>query len=204
MIGVPKRNRKTERREATRREILEAAWAVAATAGIGGLTLKEVALRVGMQPPSLYTHFTSKTAIYDAMFEDAWSSYARRVEEALPGLPAAPRARLLAVGEHFFDYATEDVARHQLMNERVIPGFEPSPRAYAPALAVIAALRETLSSTGIDDPVAEDLFTALTSGLVNQQMANDPGGDRWRRLLPTVMQMYADHYDLPPDIEETS
>ena len=39
--------------------------------------------------------------------------------------------------------------------------------------------------------------TALVGGLVNQQLANDPGGDRWRRLLPRVIGMLADDLGLP-------
>jgi hypothetical protein len=37
------------------------------------------------------------------------------------------------------------------------------------------------------------------SGLVNQQLANDQVGQRWRRLIPRVMNMYADDLGLPPD-----
>ena len=60
MVGVPNRNRKTERREATRREILAAAWEIAHERGLVSVTLREIAARIGMQPPSLYSHFASK------------------------------------------------------------------------------------------------------------------------------------------------
>ena len=36
--------------------------------GLAGLSLRELAKRVGMQAPSLYAYFGSKAAIYDAMF----------------------------------------------------------------------------------------------------------------------------------------
>ncbi len=64
-----------ERREATRREILDAAWAMARESGLTQITLRDVADRVGMQAPSLYGHFASKMAIYDAMFGEAWGEY---------------------------------------------------------------------------------------------------------------------------------
>jgi hypothetical protein len=32
--------------------------------------------------------------------------------------------------------------------------------------------------------------TALSAGLVSQQLANDPGGTRWRRQLPRLIDMY--------------
>jgi hypothetical protein len=45
--------------------------------------------------------------------------------------------------------------------------------------------------------VDADIYTALLGGLVNQQLANDPGGQRWRRLIPRVIAMFADDLGLP-------
>jgi len=41
------------------------------------------------------------------------------------------------------------------------------------------------------------MFTALAGGFVNQQLANDPNGDRWRVLLPRALAMFADDLGLP-------
>ena len=65
--------RRQATRQETRREILDAAWAIARERGLTEITLREVASRVGMRAPSLYSHFDSKLAIYDAMFFDAWT-----------------------------------------------------------------------------------------------------------------------------------
>ena len=35
-----------------------------------------------------------------------------------------------------------------------------------------------------------DLYTALVSGLTNQQLANDPGGTRWARLVDRTVDMF--------------
>ena len=35
-----------------------------------------------------------------------------------------------------------------------------------------------------------DLWTALLTGLVTQQMSNDPGGDRWERLIDRAVHMF--------------
>ncbi len=203
MVEMPNRDRKAERREATRAEILAAAWEVAEAHGIAGLTLKEVAVRVGMKPPSLYSHFASKAAIYDAMFASAWTEYADAVHARLPSLPEQPRRALLLMGEHFFDFATSSPARHQLMNLPVVPGFEPTADAYAPAVQILQDLRSRLRELGVVGDEGLDLLTALLGGLVNQQLANDPGGTRWRQLLPRAITMYADEMGLPPDPQET-
>mgnify|MGYP001816180770 FL=1 len=43
---------------------------------------------------------------------------------------------------------------------------------------------------GIEDEAPADLWTALTSGPANQQVANDPGGDRWLRLVEDAVDMF--------------
>ena len=43
---------------------------------------------------------------------------------------------------------------------------------------------------GITDPDAMDLWTALISGLTGQQLANDPGGTRWARLVDRAVDMF--------------
>ena len=40
------------------------------------------------------------------------------------------------------------------------------------------------------DPRYLDLWTALTTGLVDQQISNDPGGDRWIRLIDDAVAMF--------------
>lgn len=197
MIVKPNRDRKAERHEAIRREILDAAWDAAHETSIAGLTLRDIAARVGMQQPSLYSHFASKQAIYDAMFEQAWRTLLDQFRGAVDDLPTEPRARLSAIAERYFDFAVADLARHQLMDVSVIPGFHPSPQAYAPAVEAYGLMQEELRGLGITSGEDADLFTALIGGLVSQQLANDPGGQRWRRLIPRVMSMFADDLDLP-------
>jgi AcrR family transcriptional regulator len=197
MLESSSRDRKTERREGTRAEILAVAWEVAREKGLADLTLRDVAGRMGMRAPSLYSYFESKNAIYDAMFAQAWTEYLNVIEVTEPTLPDAPRARLTAIARTFFDYAVGDLARHQLMNQRTIPGFQPSLSAYAPAVLVLDKARAELAGLGIADAGHFDLFTALVGGLVDAQQANDPGGDRWSRLLDEAMDMYADHIALP-------
>jgi AcrR family transcriptional regulator len=199
VIGQPKRDRQAERRATTRREILDAAWAAARETSLAGLTLRDIAARVGMQQPSLYSHFESKNAIYDAMFEQAWQSFLDQVKSTAADLPAGPRARLTAIAERYFDFAVADLARHQLMDVKLIPGFRPSERAYAPALEVYGLLQEELRAMGITADQDTDIYTAIVGGLVNQQLANDPGGQRWRRLLPRVIAMFADDLGLPEE-----
>ena len=47
--------------------ILDAAWRLARQNGLAALSLRDLAQEVGMRAPSLYTYFSSKNALYDAM-----------------------------------------------------------------------------------------------------------------------------------------
>lgn len=199
MLGEPTVSWQTKRRESARREILAAAWEVARENGVAALTLREVAAKVGMRAPSLYSHFASKHAIYDAMFGDAWETYLAHVDGI--DLPSSPRRLLRVIARDFFDFAMADLARHQLMNVRTIPGFAPSAESYAPAVRAYERFREELAAIGITDAADLDLFTVLIAGLVDQQWANDPGGTRYARLLDRAVDMYADALALP---EETT
>lgn len=196
MIGTTNRDRQAERREATRQEILTAAWATAREHGLAQVTLREVAARVGMRAPSLYSHFESKNAIYDAMFGQAWSEFLELSLSADTPRPRTARSALRRYARLFFDFAVADLARHQLMNQRTLPGFVPSEESYAPAVDVIRQLRTRVAPYGITRDQDIDLFVAIVGGLVDGQLANDPGGERYARLLDRAIDMYADNLGL--------
>lgn len=179
------------RQAATRAEILEAAWRLAREHGIAGFSLRDLAKEVGMQAPSLYAHFDGKDAIYDAMFEQG----NRRLLATMADLePGGDRRSLLVEGaRRFLAFCTEDEARFQLLFGRPIPGWEPSPSAYAPAVEVLERNREVFEAVGLGRPEHLDLWTAVTSGIAHQQIANDPGGDRWTRLAVDAVDMFLDH-----------
>ena len=198
MLETPKRDRQAERRKATRREILEAAWGLARERGLNEITLRDVADRIGMRAPSLYTHFESKMAIYDAMFGQAWSDYEERLIAEEQRLPEDPRAKVVQNSLLFFDFQVADLARYQLMNQSVIPGFEPTPESFAVSQRVVARVVEILDDVGVRDRGAIEILFAVISGLISQQHANDPGGHSRRVLLGQAVDMWADAVGLRP------
>jgi AcrR family transcriptional regulator len=191
MVVEPTRDRRAERREATRAEILEAAWELARDHGLAGLSLRDIAARIGMRPPSLYWYFESKHAIYDAMFAEGNLELLRRM--AAEDWPDEPRALMRRLARIFVEFSSEDAARSQLLFQRTIPDFEPSAESYALAVEVLEGGREMLAAAGVTEPANFDLWTAVVAGLASQQLANDPGGDRWLRLVDDAIEMYADH-----------
>ena len=133
------------------------------------------------------------------MFGQAWSDYEQVALAEPPRLPQAPRAAIRRSARVLFDFMVANPARHQLMNQRTIPGFVPSADSYAPAVRVLELGQQLLRSLGLTDAADFDIATAIIDGLINQQLANDPGGTRWSALLDRAVDIWADGVGLPPD-----
>ncbi len=104
--------------------------------------------------------------------------------------PSDPRDALVQFVAECVRFSGDDVVRHQLLLQRTIPGFEPSPESFAVALEFYEFGLDLMGRAGVHDQADVDVFTAITTGLAHQQVANDPGGDRWVRLAGGVVEMF--------------
>jgi AcrR family transcriptional regulator len=179
------------RRQNARADLLATAWEMVREGGWSALSLRKLAHRAGITTPTVYAYFESKNAILDAMFGAAAESFAQRNAEPLPD--GTPQEQLAAHAHRFAAFCTSDVARYQLLFQRLIPGFSPSREAYAPAVRALHSARQRLERAGARNLQHLDLWTALMTGLVDQQISNDPGGDRWIRLIDDVVVMFLAH-----------
>src|ERR1019366_3196224 len=116
------------RRRSARRAIVDAAWALVHEEGLSGLSLRDLARRAGITMPTVYAYFDSKYAIYDAMFGRAATEFAERMTQ--PFDEADPREILTASARRFAHFCTDSPTHYQLLFQRTIPGFEPSPESY--------------------------------------------------------------------------
>ncbi len=180
----------TTRREAKTASIVAEAWELAREHGVGGISLHALARAVGMRQPSLYEYFDSKHALYDAMFADGNRRLLDRLE-ALK-LPAVPRAAVKQFLATMVAFAVEDQARYELLFQRHLPGFTPSPASYALAEDALGQLVKLLHEAGVADRGDIDCVVAITAGLMEAQMSNDPGGNRWTRHLNRLVDLYID------------
>lgn len=180
-------DRRAQRRMAKRARIIDNAWSLAGRDGLAGISLRDLADSVELRQPSLYAYFESKLDLYDAMFEDGQRQLLDlcRAREPL----ADPLDELVALVKDLVRFSSEDVVRHQLLFQRTVPGFEPSVSAMEPARQFVDLMTERLRAAGLDSPADVDLFSAIVSGLAHQQVANDPGGDRWVLLAGRVVEM---------------
>ena len=186
-------DRRRARHEATKQEIVDAAWTMVRADGLNALSLRALARSVEMEPQSLYTYFSSKHALYDALFADGNRELLARWHELEP--TADPRRTMVDVARLFVGFCAEDQARYELLFLRTIPGFEPTPESYAIAVEVMEHARHRLRAAGVGSDADFDLWTALVSGLASQQLANCPDGDHFIRLIDDAVDMFLTHVE---------
>jgi AcrR family transcriptional regulator len=204
-------DRRQRRRLETIEQVLDAAVDVMAEQGVAGLTLGEVARRMGIRPPSLYVYFDGKQALYDALFERGWRLLNAAMRERRDAVRALePAARMHAMADAFTRWAVEHPAYAPLMMWRPVPGFTPSPSAYAPAVEADALGRALFQEARDDGLFAPDAdldrayrgWTAFVSGVISQQLANEPGAafesGRFTTTLPDLVDMWLAHWRADP------
>ena len=81
----------------TRERILETASELLAERGYAGMTVREIAARVGISNPSLYHHFESKGALLAALVAEPLEVVERSLDEAMQ-LDGVDRARCIIGG----------------------------------------------------------------------------------------------------------
>ena len=211
MTGAAPPDRRQRRRQETIEEVVGVAVEVMTEHGVAGLTLGEVARRMGIRPPSLYGYFDGKHALYDALFERGWSALADVLRRAgATGEDADPLTALRSGTTALVRWAVEHPAHSALMFWRPVPGFTPSPRAYAPAVALDAESRALLVRLRDAGHLAADVdldrayrsWTALVGGVISQQLSNAPGEPfetgAFTAVLPDVMDMWLGHHQRNP------
>ena len=193
MTDSPKTDPRIRRHAENKARILDQAWELAAAHGVAGVSLGELAKAVGLRQPSLYTYFASKNDLYDAMFADG----NRRLfaEVADHPYPDDPREALVAFARRMVEFCAADVARYHLLFQRHIPSFEPSAESYELAKRFFDWFRGLLSKAGVRRAKDVDVMTSLIAGLADQQVANDPGGQRWVRLSQDVVETFLDRVE---------
>lgn len=175
-------SRQHRRREAAIDEALAHAVDIMTVEGVGALSISEMARRMGIRPPSLYKYFPSLHAVYDELFARGVRAQSAAVLPVLAGTGPGPQ-RLAAAAVAIVRWSVEHPALAQLLFARPVPGFEPSPESYAPSVEAMAITRDEFaaaieqgylrSDTDLDEIV--ELYTVVISGVVSQQLANEPG-----------------------------
>jgi len=206
--GPQRADRRARRRQDTIEEILDIATDVMTEEGVNGLSLAEVARRLGVQPPSIYKYFSSLMAIYDALFRRGQLEHLETMRQAMAG--ADPGLEALTAGlDASGRWLLANRAIAQLMFWRPVPSFEPSAEALAPSVEMVALQRAAMTdavAAGELGPEADSeeavyLVSTLIVGVLSQAMANEPGLEwgegRFTPTFPKLMKLFAAAYPVP-------
>lgn len=204
----PGLSRVARRRAAVIDEALEHAVALMAEEGVGALRVSEVARRMGIRGPSLYKYFPSRHAVYDALFARGLAAERAAAmaaaESAEPGVP-----RIRAGARAVVRWAVENPALAQLLHWRPVPGFEPSPETFEVSTHDVSTVRGILTEAvalgqlraGADSDDAMRLYTVVLSGVISQQLANEPGASFetgvFSRLIDRALDLFLSAYAVP-------
>ena len=111
------------------RQTLAAARALFAARGFAAVTMDEVAARVGVTKPLLYTYFGNKERLYVACMEPAGDALVATVADAVRDAPS-PAAALRAGVHAFFAFVDADRSAWRVLFDASLPaGAEPARRA---------------------------------------------------------------------------
>lgn len=166
---MPRRTRDGEPRETVSRErVLRAAMAVADKRGIGALTMRELARRLGIEAASLYNHVSGKDDLLTGMTDLVIAEIDLPSEGT--GWREAMRRRAMSARE-LFD-------RHPWAAALIDTRMQAEPSGLAYADRVLG----TLLRAGLSPAVAGNAFLVLDSYIYGYErqrtiLARDDGGD---------------------------
>jgi len=203
--------RRLRRHQETREQILVHAIDIMGSQGVAGLSLGEVARRLGVRTPSLYTYFDSKNALYDELFRRGWQEchdVVRGHAERLGTVTAVTDVigRGLALLTSFVRWALDHPALSQLMLLRPVPAWEPAALAYEAAVDFLRLLIDEVhayqdkgllrADTDLDEMVTN--VATICTGVIATQLANEPGVpyDQGRAFphFPALVSAVIQHY----------
>ncbi len=205
---APRPDRRARRRQETIEEILDIASDVMTQEGVNGLSLAEVARRLGVQPPSLYKYFPSLMAIYDALFLRGQLENLAEMRKAMAG--AEPGLDTLIAGlEASGRWALSNRAVAELLFWRPVPSFHPSDEAFAPSVEMVELQRRALADAVAAGQLGPDancddavyVVSVLIVGVLSQAFANEPdlpwGEGRFTPTFARLMRLLPAAFPLP-------
>jgi AcrR family transcriptional regulator len=98
-----------------RARLIDVGAALVASEGSGAVSLREIARRAGVSHGAPRRYFPTHVDLLSAIARRGFSDLAARADQALSGRHASPRARLLALGRIYLEFAASDRGMFDLM-----------------------------------------------------------------------------------------
>jgi AcrR family transcriptional regulator len=159
------------------REIVAAARELLEQEGVKGLSMRRIAVRLGIRAPSIYKHLPDKEAVEAALISDGMAEWAELCEAAIRDGGDA----LVSFGSAYRSFARSHPHLYRLMTER------PLPRELLTPGVEERAARPLVEAVG-DDPDLGRALWAFAHGMVILELNDRFPGDAdldaaWRRGL---------------------
>jgi len=166
------------RTRTTNEQILDAATQLVEEGGPDALTMKAVAERVGVQPPSLYKRVQSREHLLGLVVQRAAESVAAVLDEALGGAGQDPLAAVVAMAHAVRRYAHDHAHLFGVLFAQLPAAARPSRDVLAKASGAMLTAAERLAGRerALD---AARTITAWTYGFLTMELAGafQLGGD---------------------------
>lgn len=196
-----------------RQALVDAAVAAEAEVGIGGLTLREVARRVGVSHAAAYRHFESRDALVRAVADQGFA----RLDDVLTAVPVEhwqPLARFHVLAAEYVRFALRERPHFRLMFALQpgggAPGADPDPRLAAVRAHFTAAVEAAVKAALLREGSAERMGAvawaqvhgiatlALAGGLADAAEMTEPEYAKWAAKLAVVAVTGAIFGSRPP------
>ncbi|MDF5757056.1 TetR/AcrR family transcriptional regulator [Spongiactinospora sp. TRM90649] len=187
--------------EAVRTAILDEAIALLTGEGPGALTVRRIATEAGCSTKVIYTLFSGKDGLVEALWVEGFARFAR----ALGRVPSGPDpiVNLMTMGVAYREYAHAEPSYYKIMFENAIPGFTPSAEARKVAMAAFTLLESTCAAaveTGAlaGDPreIADQIWMAV-HGAVSLELSGFFDRARADVLFPELCRSMARSFAPP-------
>lgn len=192
---------KTEiEKQAVRTAILDAARELFIHEGVGAVTMRAVALRVGFSATSLYLYFSDKDQLLRAVLDADVIKLAQALKETLS--IQDPLQRFLQFGQHYVQFALTNPNHYRMMfmTQRLPcdPAFSsiepnnPEQDAYSQLIAVVTyAWHAGIFKPSLTDPVliAQTVWAAMHGLCALQINLADDAWINWRPLEARTQAM---------------
>lgn len=195
--GLSAAERRARNRNEMRAGILDVAREIMREQGIAALNLNEIARRVGITPPALYTYFPGKMALYDALYRMGIRLF-REAEEELWRTTQPDWDRIRAWFELRLTLAEQQTDLYHLVFDDPVPGFMPTAESMEEvrkiAHAAVHGITEVIEAGAMDPGLPRervtDLLFTMRRGIVAEQIGKGrriQPPDRFARLIPDVL-----------------
>ncbi len=165
-------------RAATMREAKTIALRQLADGGLEAISLKAIALELGLTGPAIYRYFTSRNDLLTELIVDAYDDLAVSLDATVKATTiGCEPAQVHALADAYRAWALAQPHRYRLLFSAPVPGYDANaPRLLDAADRSMATLLDLYPGTG-SRPAGEQLPTALSRQLREWALRHerDPG-----------------------------